>query len=87
MRAPEFRAQLAELRVAALERAVGLLSMASVGAAAELLKLCTGARSEHVRLAAARGILELGQKLREAGELEERLQALEAAARSGSRPR
>ena len=79
LRRPEFRAELAAARAATVERAVARLSMASVAAASELLKLTTSAKSEQVRLAGARAILELGQRLREANDVEQRLAALEAA--------
>jgi hypothetical protein len=57
--------------------------------AADVLRQLLAARSESVRLGAARSLLELGVKLRESVELEERLQALEeqlAAATGGQRP-
>src|SRR5262245_12409999 len=42
-------------------------------------KLAEGAESENVRLGAAKAVLELGSKLRQQGEFEERPAALEAA--------
>ena len=46
--------------------------------AADVLRQLLAAESEAVRLGAARSLLELGVKLREPVELEERLAALEA---------
>jgi hypothetical protein len=85
---PVFRARLDAIRAEAINRAVGVLSMASVGAAAELLRLIKSANSEQVRLAAATRILELEMKLRESYQIEERLAALErlAAPESASAP-
>jgi HEAT repeat protein len=48
--------------------------------AADVLRQLLAARSESVRLGAARALLELGVKLREGVELEERLRALEERA-------
>jgi hypothetical protein len=45
--------------------------------AADVLRQLLAAKSESVRLGAARSLLELGVKLRESVELEERLRALE----------
>jgi hypothetical protein len=78
LRRPEFRAELAAARTAAVERAVARLSMASVAAASELLRLATTSQKDAIRLAASRTILELGQKLREGLELEQRVATLEA---------
>lgn len=76
---PAFRRKVSEIRTAFLSEAVGLLSEAANEAASTLKALLT-ARSESVRLSAARAILELGPKLREQNELEERITALEREA-------
>jgi hypothetical protein len=55
------------------------------GATDTLGCLSREAKSESVRLYAARSVLELGVKLRESVELEERLSALEAAREASSR--
>ena len=60
-----------------VEAAVGQLADASTAATATLRKLLA-AEAETVRLGAARSILELGTKLRESVEFEERVRALEA---------
>lgn len=78
LRDPGFRKRLAELRSEAVGRAVGKLADASSDAAEALQRLLR-ARSEAVRLGAARAILELGCRLREAEEFAARIAALEAA--------
>ena len=52
-----------------------------VGAAETLDYLCREGKSEMVRLSAARAVLELGNRLRETVELEERIAALEGRRR------
>jgi HEAT repeat protein len=74
---PAFQRKVVALRAAMVERALGRLSDA-MSAAAEQLRELLGARSEAVRLGAARSLLELGVKLRESVELEQRVSALEA---------
>lgn len=86
LRNPAFRAELAAIRAETIARAVGVLSMASVGAADELLRLTNSARSEQVRLAAATRILELGMKLRESLDLEQRVTELEVMLSTDRRP-
>jgi flagellar motility protein MotE (MotC chaperone) len=61
-------------------RAVGRLADQSAKAVDTLVGLL-GAESESARLGAARSILELGTKLRESTEIEERLAALEQKAK------
>lgn len=73
---PDFRRRVAELRAEMIGRALGQLADGMTEAAGTLRKLLA-ADGESVRLGAARSILELGNKLREAVELEERLAALE----------
>jgi hypothetical protein len=77
-----FRRRVADLRAEMVARAAGQLADGMAAAAATLRGLLT-AKSEPVRLAAARSILEIGNKLREAVELEARLQAVEARLDSG----
>ncbi len=79
----DFRRQLSALRGQMLERAVGMLADGAGEAAGILRTLAAKARSESVRLSASRAVLELGAKLREATELEERIAALEAQAQRG----
>jgi hypothetical protein len=80
---PAFPRRVSELRAEMTARAVGRLADGMASAADTLGYLCRKARSETVRLGAARALLELGNKLRESVELEDRLTALEA--RSGRR--
>jgi hypothetical protein len=72
----DFRRRVAELRAEMVARAMGRLVDGMTEAADTLRKLLR-AEGESVRPGAARTILELGNRLREAVELEERLSALE----------
>ena len=73
---PETKSSVKEARCAMLQDAVSRLAAASTGAAETLRKL-TKAKSEQVQLAAARSILELSHRLKEATEFESRLVDLE----------
>jgi HEAT repeat protein len=73
---PTFRHLVTEARSEMIKRAVGALADDAVKAADTLRNLLK-AESENIRLGAARSILELGTKLRESVELEDRLVALE----------
>jgi HEAT repeat protein len=79
---PAFCRRVAELRSGMVARAAGQLADGMAQAVATLRELLT-AESESVRLAAARSILEIGPKLRETVELEERMAAIEAQASAG----
>lgn len=85
LRRPEFRSAIATARTEMTERATALLTDLSTSAATALGELLK-ADSEAVRLGAARSILELGARLREAGELETRISALEAGGVSDYEP-
>jgi hypothetical protein len=74
---PAFQQHAAELRAEMVQRAVGQLADGMADAAARLRELLR-AEGESVCLGAARALLELGVKLRESTELQERLAALEA---------
>jgi HEAT repeat protein len=76
---PAFRRRVGELRGEMVGRALGRMAD-GMAEAADKLRQLLAAESESVRLGAARALLELGAKLRESVELEERLAALEAAA-------
>jgi hypothetical protein len=81
-----FKARLVALKAQGLEAAVSVLG-AAAGIASEHLQKLLNAKSETVQLGAARSIIELGLKMREAVEIEKRLLALEnAALDGGSRP-
>jgi hypothetical protein len=71
-----FRRRVAELRADMVQRSLGRMAD-GMSDAADTLRELLGAESGSVRLGAARALLELGVKLRESVELEERLQALE----------
>ncbi len=78
---PAFNRRVAELRADMTSRALGRLADGMAGAADTLGYLSRKGKSETVRLGAARAILELGTKLREAVEMEARIAALEAGRR------
>jgi hypothetical protein len=73
---PAFRRRVEALRADLVRQAAGRL-VEGMTQAADTLRSLLEARSEAVRLGAARTILELAPRLREAAELEERLRALE----------
>jgi hypothetical protein len=77
---PDFRRRVAELRAEMIGRALGKLADGMTEAADVLRQLLAGQTPPAVRLGAARSILELGVKLRESVELEQRVAALETAA-------
>src|SRR6266540_2460033 len=69
---PAFRQAVTEARAKLIETAVGQLAEAATSAVATL-RVLLEADAETVRLGAARAILELGAKLRESVELEQRI--------------
>jgi hypothetical protein len=76
MEDPEFRRRVTEARATMVESALGKVADGMSDAAAKLRELLA-AQSEAVRLGAARSLLELGIRLRESVELEQRLAAME----------
>ena len=74
---PNLRRRVNELRSELTSRALGRLVDGMVSAADTLGFLCRKGKSEMVRLSAARAIIELGSRLRENVELEERIAVLE----------
>jgi hypothetical protein len=74
---PEFRRRLQALRAEMVQRAAGTLIAAALEAIKTLLVLLQPPNTGAVRLGAARTVLEAGVKMREAGDLEERLATLE----------
>jgi hypothetical protein len=74
---PVFQQQLQALRADMIQRTAGALTAAATEAVRTLLELQKPATPPAVRLGAARSVLEIGIKLREAADLEERLSALE----------
>jgi len=73
---PAFRQTVAHLRGELVARAAGLLA-AKVSAAARTLRDLLTAKSETVRLGAARSILELAARFRESLDIDARLRQLE----------
>jgi hypothetical protein len=73
---PDFRGRVTEARAAMVARALGKLADASCEAV-DTLRGLLHAEAESVKLGASRAILELGNKLREAVEHEERIARLE----------
>lgn len=73
---PAFRQRVAGLRSDMLARAAGQIAEGMVQAVTTLRQLLS-AKSESVRLAAARSILEIGPKLHESVNLDERLREVE----------
>ena len=77
LRQPEFRCRIAEIRAEMLSQMVGNLSHIGTGAVIVLAQL-TQAKSESVRLSAARAILEFVFRGTELVGVQERLAALES---------
>jgi hypothetical protein len=75
---PEFKSRLTRTRSEMIERATGMLTAAAGEAVRTLLSLQKSAVPPAVRMSAARAILEIGMKLREVVDIEERLNRLEA---------
>jgi predicted trehalose synthase len=75
---PTFKKRLQDIRSDMVQRATGMLTASAMEAVKTLLDLQKASTPAAVRLGAARTILEIGIKLRETAELEERIAALEA---------
>jgi hypothetical protein len=73
----DFRRQIQELRTEMVQRTAATLTAAGTESVRTLLSLQQPTVAAPVRLGAARAVLELGVKLREVAELEQRLAALE----------
>ena len=85
---PAFRQRVAALRSDMLARAAGQMADGMAEAVTTLRQLLS-AKSESVRLAAARSILEIGPRLHESLDLDERLRDVEgrlACDGNGGRP-
>ena len=74
---PAFLQRLRALRGDMVQRTAGTLTAASGESVRTLLELQKPSAPPAVRLGAARSVLEIGIKMREAADLEERLTALE----------
>lgn len=76
---PTFRQRVADLRGEMVSRALGRMAD-GMAEAADVLRSLLAAEGESVRLGACRAMLELGVKLREFADVEERFAALERRA-------
>lgn len=74
---PDFRKRLAELKADTVRRGAAMLTAATLEAIKTLLDLQSPSAPAATRLGAARTIIELGVRLRESNDIEERLAALE----------
>jgi hypothetical protein len=74
---PDFARQLQAARTDMVQRAAATLTAAGTEAVKTLVLLQNAAIPAAVRLGAARAVLEIGIKLREVADLEQRLAALE----------
>jgi hypothetical protein len=74
---PAFRQRLQQVRTDMVSRAAATLTAAGPEAVKTLVVLQQASVPPAVRLGAARSVLEMGIKLREAADMEERLAALE----------
>jgi hypothetical protein len=79
---PDFLREVDTLRADMVGQALGRLTE-SMTAAADTLRALLAARGESVRLGAARSILELPLRLREAAELAQRVRDLEGRLNAG----
>ena len=77
---PDFRRRLDDLRADMLRRTAGMLAAAAGEAVKTLLALQKDTVQAAVRLGAARAILEVGLRVREAADFERRLGELERRA-------
>jgi hypothetical protein len=82
---PAFRRRVGELRADMVARSVGRMAEGMSDAADVLRALLAPGTPPAVRLGAARSLLELGVRLRDSVEIEERLAALEAEAAAEDR--
>jgi hypothetical protein len=84
LREPAFAARVRDLRADMVRRASGLLTAAAAEAVRTLLALQKDSVPPATRLGAARAVLELGIKVRELSDLEDRVSLLERAAEGGA---
>jgi|SRR6516165_3783218 hypothetical protein len=78
---PDFCQQLKDHRFEMLHRATSMLGAASMESVKTLLSLTERTYPPAVRLGAAKAVLDLGLKLREATDLEERMSKIEESVR------
>ena len=78
LKEPAFQKRLQEARTDMLQRTASMLTAAGLESVKTLITLQQTTNAGCVRLGAARSVLEMGVKVREASELAQRLAALEA---------
>lgn len=78
MRDPEFQRRLQEARADFVQRAAAMLTAGSLESVKTLLSLQSDQCPATVRLGAARAVVELGARLRETAELQDRVVAMES---------
>ena len=81
---PGFRQRLQQMRADMVQRTTGMLSAAGMEAVKTLLELQQKSIGGSARLGAAKAILEIGMKMREVADFEQRLIALEVQAASSA---
>lgn len=74
---PEFKKRLADFKAEMVRRSADMLTAASLESIKTLLDLQNATSPAVVRLGAAKAVLEIGVKLRESAEMEQRIAALE----------
>ena len=74
---PEFRRHLQKYRLEMRKRACGMLAAGTMEAAKTLISLLGSGHSSTARLGSARAVLDLGLKLNQAIELEDRMTKIE----------
>lgn len=74
---PAFRRELANMRADMVQRSAGMLTAAAMESVKTLITLQAGTSPPNTRLGAAKAVLEIGAKLRESADLEERVADLE----------
>jgi transposase-like protein len=83
----DFRRRLQALRGDMVSRTAGTLTAAASEAVRTLLELLKNSVPAPVRLGAARAVLEIGMKVRDAADLEERLALLERTVAGSTKER
>jgi len=75
---PDFQRRVAAFRAETIRRAADMMTAASLESIKTLLDLQTAKTPPSVRLGAAKAVLEIGVKMRESAEMEQRIAALES---------
>ena len=72
-----FRRELAKMRAEMVQRSAGMLTAAALESVKTLITLQAGTSPPGIRLGAAKAVLEIGVRIRESADLEERVAGLE----------